>query len=305
MMNLKQLEYFVRVAELGGFTNAALVLSVAQPALSRQIRQLEVELHQNLLTRNGRGISVTEEGALFLERARGILEQVESVRQEIGDLKGSPVGRVVVGAPQAVGKSLIVRLVRSFRERFPRASLDIVEANSALAYERILSGRIDVALLYDPQPSPLIEITPLIKQEVYLVSGLDRPPVSRDRRLTMAQLAKVPLILPGYPHKMRTLMETAAGRARVKLNIIQQVEGVAFILELVRQGYASTMLTRHLVIESSFPEKFQLNAIRDQPVARTLAVAISSQRKTTPLMRETLALIRLFVTDDPTLPARA
>jgi len=70
-MDLKQIEYFVRVAEMGSFTRAAIALNVAQPALSRQIRLLEVELRQNLLKRNGRGASPTEAGLLLLEHGRG------------------------------------------------------------------------------------------------------------------------------------------------------------------------------------------------------------------------------------------
>ena len=75
-MDLKQLEYFVRVAELGSFTRASSVLDIAQPALSRQVRLLEVELRQNLLLRNGRGVTTTEAGKLLLEHGRGILHQV-------------------------------------------------------------------------------------------------------------------------------------------------------------------------------------------------------------------------------------
>ena len=72
-MDLKQIEYFVRVAELGSFTRAAVVLNIAQPALSRQVRLLEVELRQNLLVRNGRGAIPTEAGKVLLEHGRGIL----------------------------------------------------------------------------------------------------------------------------------------------------------------------------------------------------------------------------------------
>ena len=79
-MDLKQIEYFVRVAELGSFTRAAVVLNIAQPALSRQVRLLEVELRQNLLVRNGRGAIPTEAGKVLLEHGRGILHQVERAR---------------------------------------------------------------------------------------------------------------------------------------------------------------------------------------------------------------------------------
>src|SRR5215208_4163183 len=80
-MDLRQLEYFVRVAELGSFTRAAVALDIAQPALSRQVRLLEVELRQTLLVRNGRGATPTESGKVLLEHGRGILHQITRVRE--------------------------------------------------------------------------------------------------------------------------------------------------------------------------------------------------------------------------------
>ena len=88
-MDLKQIAYFVRVAELGSFTRASLTLAIAQPALSRQIRLLEVELRQNLLVRNGRGVTLTEAGRLMLEHGRGILHQVERAREDLGRARGA------------------------------------------------------------------------------------------------------------------------------------------------------------------------------------------------------------------------
>ena len=102
-MDLKQLEYFVRVAELGSFTRAAIALDVAQPALSRQVRLLEVELRQNLLVRNGRGATPTEAGKLLLAHGRGILHQVERAREELGRVRGALAGRVAIEEMPRIG----------------------------------------------------------------------------------------------------------------------------------------------------------------------------------------------------------
>ncbi len=101
-MDLKQLQYFVRVAKPGGFTRAALALDIAQPALSRQVRLLDVELRQTLLVRNGRGAVPTEAGRALLAHSRGILHQVQRAKEELAQARGALAGRVAVGLPTGV-----------------------------------------------------------------------------------------------------------------------------------------------------------------------------------------------------------
>ena len=125
-MDLKQLEYFVRVAELGSFTRASIALDVAQPALSRQIRLLEVELRQNLLTRNGRGALPTEAGNLLLKHGRGILHQVELAREELGAVRGALAGRVSIGLPPSLSRLITVPLTRAFKQQLPQAQFCII-----------------------------------------------------------------------------------------------------------------------------------------------------------------------------------
>ncbi|RZJ25518.1 MAG: LysR family transcriptional regulator, partial [Haliea sp.] len=168
-MDLKQLEYFVRVAELGSFTRAAVALDVAQPALSRQVRLLEVELRQNLLTRNGRGAAPTEAGKLLLEHGRGILHQVERAREELGRVRGALAGRVAIGLPPSVAKVMAVPLIRELRLRLPDASLSISEGLSVGMHESLANGRLDIALLYNAIPAPDIELTPLLEEQLFLV----------------------------------------------------------------------------------------------------------------------------------------
>ncbi len=105
-MALKQLAYFVHVVEFASFTGASRFLSMAQPALSRQVRALEVELRQPLFERNGRGVTLTEAGKRLLAHRRGLLQQVERARQDLETHRGAPAGRLVIGLPPSVGRSL-------------------------------------------------------------------------------------------------------------------------------------------------------------------------------------------------------
>ena len=139
-MDLKQLESFVRVAELGSFTRAAIALGVQQPLLSRHVRQLEVELRQNLLDRNGRGVTLTEAGRVLLEHARGILHQVEVAREDLGAVRGSLGGRVSIGLPPSLSRLITVPLSLAFKQKLPGAQLTLTEGFSLQMYEALRSG---------------------------------------------------------------------------------------------------------------------------------------------------------------------
>src|SRR5262245_29248541 len=103
-LNLRQLETFVKVAELGSFSKAALILSLAQPALSRQVRLLETELRQNLLLRTGRGVVLTEAGKRLYEHSIGVLQLVARARSDLMASRGEPTGHIVIGLPPSMGR---------------------------------------------------------------------------------------------------------------------------------------------------------------------------------------------------------
>ena len=127
---------------MGSFTRAAAVLGIAQPLLSRNVRQLEVELHQTFLLRNGRGVTLTEAGRVLLEHGRGILHQVALAREELGSVRGALAGRVSIGLPPSLSKLVTVPLVREFRKRLPEAQLTLTEGFSLAMNEEI--GRAHV-----------------------------------------------------------------------------------------------------------------------------------------------------------------
>jgi len=297
-MDLKQLEYFVRVAELGSFTRAGVALDVAQPALSRQVRLLEVELRQSLLTRNGRGATPTEAGKLLLEHGRGILHQVERAREELGRVRGALAGRVAIGLPPSAAKALTVPLVRAFRQRMPEASLSVSEGLTHAMHEALANGRLDIALLYNASPSPEIELAPLLDEPLFLVqrragarAGSGKSP-ARPRAMTLAEVAGVPLVIPSRPNAIRMLVETEMANHGLRPQVALEIDGVATILDLVEEGAGSAILSRNAVATSARPQAFTLRPIGTPPLQSKLLVAMSSQRPATLTQKAMLDLIR-------------
>lgn len=289
-MDLKQLSYFVRVAEMGSFTRASIVLDIAQPALSRQVRLLEVELRQNLLIRNGRGITLTEAGKVLLEHSRGVLHQMERLREELSRVRGSLAGRVAVGLPPTLGRILAVPLTREFKARMPDATLAIVDGLSKTMQESLLTGQLDIALVYNALPAPGIELRPLLQDELLLVQGrLDQ--VTENGPVELADIADYPLIIPGRPNALRMHVETALLNISAQPRIAMEVNSVATILDLVADGVGCAILSPHAVLTAAQPERFTLRRIVNPGLFPLLSLATSADRPATSTQQATLDML--------------
>jgi LysR family transcriptional regulator, nitrogen assimilation regulatory protein len=266
MMDLRQLEYFVRVAELGSFTRAAQQLRIAQPALSRQVRLLEVELRQNLLVRNGRGALPTEAGKLLMAHGRGILHQVDRAKEELGRARGGLSGRVAVGMPTSVARVLAVPLTREFRKQLPQATIAISEGLSVAMQEALVNGRLDIALLYNASATPDVELVPLLEEALYLVQpaaaqsakaetkAKTKTPRStlptkkaKPAKVKLQDIAQLPLVIPTRPNAIRNLVETRLGDLGLRPSIALEIDGVSAILELVADGAGYAVLPQSAV----------------------------------------------------------
>lgn len=291
-MDLKQLEYFVRVAELGSFTRAAGVLNIAQPALSRQVRLLEVELRQNLLLRNGRGVTTTEAGKLLLEHGRGILHQVERAREDLGRVRGALAGRVALGLPPSIAKMMTVPLTRAFRKRLPNAALSISEGLTISMQEGLLTGRLDIALLYHPAPSPELETVPLMDEELLLIGP--RPPKGKvtAQPISLKEISTLPLVIPSRPNAIRMVVETEMAGIGCKPEISLEIDGVAAILDLVADGAGYAILPKYALATTSRPEAYLARPIGNPHLVSRLALATAAGRTTTMTQQAMIELIQ-------------
>ena len=287
-MDLKQLEYFVRVAELGSFTRAAISLDVAQPALSRQVRLLEVELRQNLLTRNGRGATPTEAGKLLLEHGRGILHQVTLTREELGAARGAMAGKVAIGLPPSLSKLITVPLVRAFRQELPQAQLSLTEGFSVQMHEGLRVGHLDMAVLYNPHPSADLEMATLHADELALISpSQTAAPVAKRRaskgstQISLAEVAALPLILPSRPNVFRILIEGELMAIGRRPQIILEVDGLNAILSLVKEGIGHAVLPSYTLSNVDNPAPFRVQAIHTPCIKCQLMLVRSANRPST------------------------
>ena len=308
-MDLKQLEYFIRVAELGSFTRASIALDIAQPALSRQIRLLEVELRQNLLTRNGRGALPTEAGNLLLKHGRGILHQVELAREELGAVRGALAGRVSIGLPPSLSRLITVPLTRAFKQQLPQAHLTLNEGFSVLMCEGLRVGNIDIAVLYNAEHSPEVEMTTLHTEELVLISktdpALNQPTnkaqktqkIPRRESITLNEVAKLPLILPSRPNAFRILIEGEMNAIGRKPDITLEVDGLNAILSLVKEGMGHAVLPSYTLSNFDDPSPFQVRSITEPRIMSQLMLVRAARRPSTETQKKAIEVVTSVLMD--------
>lgn len=293
-MNLVQLRYFVRVAEMGSFSKAAIELDVAQPALSRQVRLLETDLRVTLLQRTGRGVLLTDAGKRLYEHAIGILQLVAHAREDLSANRDEATGRIVIGLPPSMGRVLTLPLVDAFREHLPKARLAIVEGLSAHIVEWISTGRVDLGLIHNPDANPAIETLHVLDEPLCLVSAA-KGAARKQPPLPLAELAKLPLVLPEHSHAIRKLLETQAALSGLKLNIAYEVSSVSAILELVRCGHGHAVLAPSAIAASGQAAAFRMRPLAEGVLTSTLCMAVSAHKPATPLVKRSMRMLHELV----------
>jgi LysR family nitrogen assimilation transcriptional regulator len=292
-MDLKQLTGFVQVAELGSFTRAAAVLRVAQPALSRQVRALEVELRQTLFERNGRGVTLTPAGTRLLAHGRGILQQVQRAVQELEELRGTASGVLSIGLPPSLSRTLTAPLVEAFRERFPRAGVSVVEGLTQYMLEWLVQGRIDAALVYNATPSTAVALQPVLEEPLQLISARVAQP-ARARPVSLAELSGCELVIPSRPHALRMRVETALAEAGLVPRVALEIESVGAMLALVQRHALHAVLAASALADHPAGGALQARPIRlapKRPLTTSLSLATSAQRPRGPLLEQASALL--------------
>lgn len=291
-MELRQLEYFIAIAEAGSFSRAALRLDVAQPVLSRQIRALEECLGAELYRRTGRGIALTEAGRLLESHARGLLASSVGARRAIEALGDTPTGHVVIGMPPSVGAVLTAPLVRQFRAGFPKVSLGIIEGFSGHVHEWLSTGRIDVAVLYNAPRSPALSSEPLAHDELLLLGPADDPAGLGNDPVPARRLAEIPLILPSRPHGLRLLVDDALSRIGVAPNVQVEIDAMPSTLSLVEGGIGHTILSYSCVQPLIEAGRIRYWRIVSPTMTRSLVVATASQRPLHTAARALVGFVR-------------
>ena len=281
-MEIRTLRHFLKVADLGSFSRAALDLRIAQPALSRQIRKLEEDLDVQLFYRTGRGVSLTHAGEMLQDSARRLVEQFDASIRDVRASGGRMTGSAVIGLPPTVGRVLTMPLARRIKDQFPEVRLRIIEGFSGHLVEWLYSGRIDVGVLYSEPNLPAMVAEAVVEEDLVL---LGRPDLlagaTRDddgQTITMAEVAGLPLVVPSAPHSLRARIDQTAAGCGLQLDVVLEVDALFSMIEAVRQGMGFTILPGCAAQRDIDQGALGARRIVNPTMGQTLHVATASQR---------------------------
>lgn len=289
-MDLTRLRYFAAVAEAGSFSRAAAALHLTQPSLSRQVQLLEEELGQRLLERHGRGVVPTDAGTALLAHARAIFELAERARSDMADRQQNPRGRLTVGLPPRVAHVITPDLVERFHARYPEAGITVVEDLSLRLREWLIAGRADLAILFDPPPSPQLHQEVLLREPLVLVSKRPVPP-----RLRLADVVQRTLILPAAPHALRRIMEEHAAPRGLALQVLAEVDSVQTVLNIVARGVADSVVPAGVPRQAGRNTGVHVAAIHAPVIRNKLVLGQPAARPATRLIQGGAQILRELV----------
>jgi LysR family nitrogen assimilation transcriptional regulator len=240
-MDLRQLHYFLAVAETLNVSRAATHVWISQPALSRQIQLLEEELQVALFERKARGMALTEAGQLLRQKASAVMKDITSIKEVLSSQALEPTGTVTLGIPSSLRAMLTRRVATRFSKAFPKVLLRIHEGSSRAIRDSVAAGQTDIALFSTEEPFSQFKCTPMLSEKLLAIMPPDAG-LSMDHPIDIRTLCRTPLILTSYPNSLRKLIDRAASEAGVEIKVSMEVDMSALMCDLAAQGLGCAVL---------------------------------------------------------------
>lgn len=270
-MDLRQLRYFVALADTLNFHRAAERLNISQPPLTVAIRKLEDEFGTRLFVRESRGVRLTDAGLAALPAARATLEQAMLVREAARDGRDGERGSISIGFVGSAISAALPRIIPAFRARYPKVELRLEEMTSVAIADALALRQLDVGLVRLPLMQPGDLAISLFEHDHLVVALLDRHRLARHDTVKLADLASEALVLHAPVSVLRSVVALACQRAGFSPRIAQEATQVQTILSLVQSGLGIALVPAGMARIA--PEGVRLLPLAD-PIPIEMGVAL-------------------------------
>lgn len=279
-VNFKTLNSFVKAVDCKSLSAAAQQLHIAQPALSQQISLLESHFQQKLLIRSNVGVTPTDAGRELYRHAIVMLRQLEAAELEVPRTANKVQGTVSVGLATYSSVSVLATpLLQRVRQEFPHVNVFINDNFGLVLSELVLSGGIDLAVIYGPPSVRGVKIQPLLAEELFLIE----PPQARQtpagtQPVPLADLAQTELLLPGRTHLLRQLIEKAFVDAGLQPRVTAEIESTSTLRDAIEAGLGSTILPWAVANTFSGPKPPVIRRVVEPTLQATVYLCIPENK---------------------------
>ncbi|KVE85503.1 LysR family transcriptional regulator [Burkholderia cepacia] len=238
-MDITTLQYFLAVAKTGSFSRASVVLGMAQPSLSRQIRKLEIELQNELFYRHGRGVTLTDAGEHLRATAETVMSLLGQVERDLVEAGSMPRRAVTLGVPPSIGATLCSPVALRYAEAAPESRLRIREGFSSTLSDWIEEGTLDVAVMYDTARDRNLNAAPLLLEDLFLIQNIA---MASEAEVQLEDLRNLPIVAPAPENGLRRVVDRAAALGGFSLNVVMEVDSVPALRQLAGAGVGAAIL---------------------------------------------------------------
>lgn len=247
-MVLEDLQTFIAVARTSSFAKAAQRLRIAQSSLSKRVQRLEADLGVALFLRHGRGVSLTESGTILLDRAEKLVREIQDIESDVRSATSEPVGPVRIAMPPVTAPVLAPLVFQECRTLYPRIAVHLRETTSDNIHEWMLSGEVDLALLYNPEDSADFTVHALLAEPLFLIApAIDKTsgrPIDYPAHYGIDDLARLPLILPRSPHSIRVLVDRLCAGNGIQPDVRSECDSIRTTRGIVEIGLGCTIFSK-------------------------------------------------------------
>jgi DNA-binding transcriptional LysR family regulator len=266
-VTLRQLRTFKTVADLNSFSLAAQQLGLSQPSVSYQVKELEEAIGMPLLDRLGKGVHLTEAGAVLYSYARRTLDVLEEAGLALEEMRGIKRGKLRVGASTTVGIYLLPAALGAFKKLHPGLVISLEIGTRARVQEQVLRNELDLAVVGPALKDPDLAILPFVSDELVVIAPAGHRLEGR-RGLAMKDLEGQPFVMREPASGSRSTFEKAARKAGAKLDVAMELGSNGAIKHAVESGLGLAAISRYAcALELSGGRLVELD-VRGFPIRR-------------------------------------
>jgi LysR family nitrogen assimilation transcriptional regulator len=289
-MDLRQLRYFVGIVQAGSLSRAADQLHVAQSAISHHLANLESELERQLVTRGPKGIQLTEAGSVLYRHSEAILRHLDFAKQDVTNALNVPSGRVSIGFPVAWTNLVGYELFARVRRLYPQILLHLTDGNSAVLRERLINGRLDIAVLFTGQSERGLAVEPLLVEELFYVTADSDPSPIR-----MADVARLPLLAPGPGGGTQRVAQELFTKFGLTVTPIGEIDSLGTFRRAVASGLGNAILPWSALYDEDRKLSLNFRRITDEKLARPAALCFCDIGQRSPAIEAVALTLRSLI----------